>query len=229
LVTAHRRVRTAKSFHRSSSTSPSTRAGSKSLSIPKTNDPEEAYRQLLDVRRATTEGVRLFPSAVSRIRYEDLRTILLDYYREHKPRSIIKRATREISTAQEISSLRKSLRVPTSWISSSNECRSLKITALKIADYVKWRRKEGDAEPTIRRQFGNLRSAFTQAKALDLTTASHIATFVLPARLKTSKRIFRSSGIQYSSRRCSKNCDPRLRSCTSADVDQELRRKLHGR
>jgi hypothetical protein len=56
----------------------------------KTNDPEEAYRQLLDAQRATSEGVRLLPSEVSRIRYEDLRVILLDYYREHKPRSIIK-------------------------------------------------------------------------------------------------------------------------------------------
>ncbi len=91
----------------------------------KTNDPEEAYRQLLDARRATSEGVRLLPSEVSRIRYEDLRTILLDCYREHKPRSIIKRYTGETDSG-ETSSLRKSLRVPTSWISSLNECRSLK-------------------------------------------------------------------------------------------------------
>ena len=61
----------------------------------KTNDPEEAYRQLLDAQRATSEGVRLLPSEVSRIRYEDLRTILLDYYREHKPRSVMKRYTGE--------------------------------------------------------------------------------------------------------------------------------------
>jgi hypothetical protein len=61
----------------------------------KTNDPEEAYRQLLDARRATNEGVRLLPSGVSRIRYEDLRSILLDYYREHKPRSSTKRYTGE--------------------------------------------------------------------------------------------------------------------------------------
>jgi hypothetical protein len=32
------------------------------------------------------------------------------------------------------------------------------VTALKIKDHVKWRRKEGDADPTIRRQLGNLRS-----------------------------------------------------------------------
>src|SRR6266700_3210433 len=65
------------------------------FSNSKTNDPEGAYRQLLDARRAITEGVRLLPSEVFRIRYEDLRTILLDYYREHKPRYITKRHTGE--------------------------------------------------------------------------------------------------------------------------------------
>jgi hypothetical protein len=33
----------------------------------KTNDPEDAYRQLLGARRATTQGVRLLPSEASRI------------------------------------------------------------------------------------------------------------------------------------------------------------------
>ena len=47
--------------------------------------------------------------------------------------------------------------------------------------------EEGDADPTIRRQLGNLRSAFTQAKALDLITDSHIPTFVLPADSKPRK------------------------------------------
>jgi hypothetical protein len=49
--------------------------------------------------------VRLLPSEVSRIRYEDLRAILLDYYREHKPRSILKRYTGDW-TAQEIAARR---------------------------------------------------------------------------------------------------------------------------
>ena len=152
----------------------------------KTNDPEEAYHQLLDVRRATSEGVRLLPSEVSRIRYEDLRTILLDYYREHKPRSIVKRYTGDADSAgnkltEEVFAGADKLdkffkRMPIT-----------EITALKIKDYVKWRRKEGDADPTIRRQLGNLRSAFTQAKALDLITDSHIPTFVLPADSKPRK------------------------------------------
>ena len=51
------------------------------------------------LKRATSEGVRLLPSEVSRIRYEDLRAILLDYYREHKPRSIIKRHAGDIDSA----------------------------------------------------------------------------------------------------------------------------------
>jgi hypothetical protein len=103
------------------------------------------------------------------------------------------------------------------------------ITALKIKDYVRWRRKEGDADPAIRRQLGNLRSAFTQAKALDLITDSHIPAFVLPAdsNLERDFSIFQSS-ILFE-RLCQQSCDRRLRSCTSADAAQEPRRKLHGR
>jgi integrase len=152
----------------------------------KTNDPEEAYRQLLDARRATIEDVRLLPSEVSRIRYKDLRTILLDYYCEHKPRSIIKRYTGDTDSAgnkltAEVFAGADKLdkffkRMPIT-----------EIAALKIKDYVKWRRKDGDADPTIRRQLGNLRSAFTQAKALDLITDSNIPTFVLPADSKPRK------------------------------------------
>jgi len=160
----------------------------------KTNDPEEAYRQLLDARRATSEGVRLLPSEVSRIRYEDLRAILLDYYRQHKPRSIIKRYTGDTDSAgnkltEEVFAGADKLdkffkRMPIT-----------EITALKIKDYVKWRRKEGDADATIRRQLGNLRSAFTQAKALNLITDSHIPTFVLPADSKPRKGFLDVSGF----------------------------------
>jgi len=136
------------------------------------------------LKRGASEGVRLLPSEVSRIRYEDLRAILLDYYREHKPRSVTKRYTGDsdrdgnklteevFAGADKLDKFFK--RMPIA-----------EITALKIKDYAKWRRKEGDADPTIHRQLGNLRSAFTQAKALDLMTDSHIPTFVLPADFKT--------------------------------------------
>jgi hypothetical protein len=170
---------------------------------------------MLDARRANIEGVWLLPSEVSRIRYEDLRTILLDYYREHKPHSIIKRYAGDTDSAGN---------KLTEGVLAGAE-----ITALKIKDYVKWRRKEGDADPTIRRQLGNLRSAFTQAKALDLITDSHIRRSCCQPTQNLEKdfSIFKNS-ILFATLR-PKNCDPRLRSCTSAGVDQELRRKLHGR
>jgi hypothetical protein len=139
----------------------------------KTNDPEDAYRQLLDARRATTEGVQLLPSEVSRIRYEDLRAILLDYYREHKPRSITKRPTGE--TDSDGNTLTEEVFAGADKLDKFFKRMPItEITARKIEDYVKWRRTEGDADPTIRRQLGNLRSAFIQAKALDLITDSHI-------------------------------------------------------
>ena len=60
--------------------------------------------------------------AHSTIRYEDLRAILLDYYREHKPRS--RNAIQAKRIATEISSLKKFLLAPTSWIGFSSGCRS---------------------------------------------------------------------------------------------------------
>ena len=133
--------------------------------------------------------MRLLPSEVSRIRYEDLKAILLDYYREHKPRSIIKRCTGDTDSAgnkltEEVFAGADKLakffkRMP-----------NTEITATQIKEYMEWRRKEGDADPTIRRQLGNLRSAFTQAKALDLITDSHIPTFVLPADSRPRKGFF---------------------------------------
>jgi len=100
------------------------------------------------LKRGASEGVRLLPSEVSRIRYEDLRAILLDYYREHKPRSVTKRYTGDsdrdgnklteevFAGADKLDKFFK--RMPIA-----------EITALKIKDYVKWHRKEGDADPTI--------------------------------------------------------------------------------
>ena len=106
----------------------------------KTNHPEEAYRQLLDARRATIEGVRLLPSEVSRIRYEDLRTILLDFYREHKPRSIIKRYTGDTDRAG--NKLTEELCGCDKLDKFFKRMPITEITVLKIKDYVKWRRKK---------------------------------------------------------------------------------------
>jgi len=54
----------------------------------KTNDPELAYRDLLEARGQLRDSARLLPQEVSKLRYEDLRQILVDHYREHFPGAI---------------------------------------------------------------------------------------------------------------------------------------------
>jgi integrase len=140
----------------------------------KTNDPEQAYRQLLDARGQVDRGERMLPSEVSRMRYEDLKQILIDYYREKKPDSLYQRRSEDGGTedtfrgADKLDEFFKRCPVP-------------EITASKIQEYSKWRRRAGDASGTIRRQLGALRSAFYRAKALDRLTDNHIPTFELPA------------------------------------------------
>jgi integrase len=146
----------------------------------KTNDPEQAYRQLLEARGQVERGDRLLPSEVSRLRYEDLVHILIDYYREKKPGSIYTRQSENGGTEETFAGKDKLdtffKRTPIT-----------EITAVKIQAYIKWRRKEGDADATTRRQLGHLRSAFHRAKALDLLTDNHIPTFVLPSDSKPRK------------------------------------------
>jgi hypothetical protein len=77
----------------------------------KTKDPEEAYRQLLDARRATTEGVRLLPSEVSRIRYEDPRVFYWIITANTNP-ARLRNAIRKRPIATEITSPKKSLLAP---------------------------------------------------------------------------------------------------------------------
>ena len=122
----------------------------------KTNDPEDAYRQLLEARGQVERGDRLLPSEVSRIRYEDLKRILIDYYHEKHPDSLYTRRTKDGGTEETFLGADKLdvffKRMPIT-----------EITALKIKDYLKWRRKEGDAEkadlklPSCLRIVGSLR------------------------------------------------------------------------
>jgi len=146
----------------------------------KTNDPEEAYRELLAARNHVSQGHRLLQSEVSKLRYEDLKSILMDYYREHKPASIYTRLTDEGQKEETFLGADKLDHF-------FKRCSVTDITATKIQGYIKWRRREGDADATIRRQLGRLRSAFNQAKALDLITDNHIPTFVLPKDSKSRK------------------------------------------
>jgi integrase len=139
----------------------------------KTNDAEQAYAQLLEARGQVSRGERLLPSEVARLRFDDLIGLLMDYYREKKPASIYKRYTEDGGTEEVFAGLDKMR-------TFFKQMPVTEITAMKLQDYTKWRRKEGDADATIRRQLGRLRSAFHRAQELDLLTDSHIPTFSLP-------------------------------------------------
>lgn len=139
----------------------------------KTNDPEEAYRGLLKARNQIAEGDKVLPSDVSKLRYEDLKKILTDYYREHKPASLYLRKTEDGGTEETFLGADKLDHY-------FKRCPVPEITAQKIQGYIAWRKKAGDADATIRRQLGRLRSAFSHAKELDLLTDNHIPSFVLP-------------------------------------------------
>jgi integrase len=148
------------------------RDGKQEFVNTKTNEPEEAYKQLLEARRLVEQGLRL-PSEISRIYYEDLRNILLEYYRTEKPASIYTRRTEDGGTEETFAGSDKLDKF-------FKRCPITKITAIKIQEYVKSCRREGYADGTIRRHLGGLCSAFNRAKALDLITDAHIPSFNLP-------------------------------------------------
>ncbi|MGC0773515.1 MAG: tyrosine-type recombinase/integrase [Candidatus Acidiferrum sp.] len=139
----------------------------------KTNDPETAYRQLLASRNLVAEGHRVLPQEASKLKYEDLKQILTDYYREQAPASLYVRKNKlgqpeeTFLGADKFDKFFKGLPIT-------------QITATRLQDFIKWRRREGDSDATIRRQLGSLRSAFNRAKDLDLITDNLIPSFRLP-------------------------------------------------
>ncbi len=145
-----------------------------------TNDPEQAYRDLLAAHGHVGQGHRLLPSEVSKLRYEGLRRILMEYYRDKKPASIYARRTEAGGTEETFCGA-------DAMDKFFKHCTIPEITATKIQEYVKWQRGRHIADATIRRQLGRLRSAFNRAKALDLITDSHIPTFNLPNDSKPRK------------------------------------------
>ena len=138
-----------------------------------TNDPEQAYRELLAARKPIEQGNRLLPSEVGRVRYEDLIQLLMDYYRDQRPASLYPRKTEDGGTEQTFGGKDEMdkffRRLPVT-----------QITSLKIQEYIKWQRGNGVSGPTIRRQLNRLRSAFNLAKQHDLLTDNNIPSFVLP-------------------------------------------------
>lgn len=138
-----------------------------------TNDPEKAYRQLVEAHKAIKDGDKLLEKEVSRLRYEDLIKLLIDDYRERGVASLFTRKTEDggieytFGGKDDLDAFFK--RMPITDIS-----------ALKIKAFIKSQRDLGVADPTIRRRLGALRSAFTLAKKHDLITDNHIPSFVMP-------------------------------------------------
>ncbi len=145
-----------------------------------TNDPEVAYRQLLEARGQVEQGQRLLPSEVGRVRYEDLKHILVEHYRTEAPASLYPRQTEDGGTeytfrgADKLDQFFKRLPVT-------------EIRVLKIKGYIQWRRNEGDADATIRRQLSHLRLAFNLALADEVINRNDIPLFKLPKDSKPRK------------------------------------------
>lgn len=146
----------------------------------KTNDPERAYRQLLEARGQVEHGQRLLPSEVGRVRYEDLKRILMDYYRTEKPASLYLRTTEDGRTEETFRGMDKLdtffKRLPVT-----------EIRVQKIKGYIEWRREEGDADATIRRQLGHLRLAFNRAFNDEIINRNDVPPFELPKDSKPRK------------------------------------------
>lgn len=139
----------------------------------KTNDAEAAYRQLLVARNAVEQGNRTLPSDVAKLKYEDLRELLMEHYREEFPASIYTRKNDEGDAEQTFLGADKL----DSFFKNSPVNR---ITTEKLRQYRDWRRREGDADATIRRQLGRLRTAFNLAEAQSKLTRNVIPYFPLP-------------------------------------------------
>jgi integrase len=139
----------------------------------KTNEPEEAYRMLLDNRRRVNEGERVLPSEAAKLKYEGLKRILMDYYREHYPASLRTRKTED-------GGIEETFDGADNMDAFFGGMSITAITATKIQEYIKKYTKMGYKGPTVRRQLSRLKSAFERARDLDLITSAHIPSFRLP-------------------------------------------------
>jgi integrase len=138
----------------------------------KTNNPEEAYRVLLDNRRRANDGERVLPTEASKLKYENLIENLIDYYRAHYPASLRSRKTED--GTEETFDGKDNLDEFFGGMSITQ------ITAGKIQEYIKKYTKLGYSGATVRRQLSRLQSAFERTKDLDQITANHIPSFRLP-------------------------------------------------
>jgi len=124
----------------------------------KTNDPEEAYKQLLDARGQTERGIMVLPSEAAKITYEQLRA----KYIEDKP----SRATSQ----KQLAHLDKFFK----------GAKATSITTDVLRKYVNHRRKHAIADPTIRRELNVLRAMFKLAAREKALSHDQVPYFPMP-------------------------------------------------
>lgn len=131
----------------------------KQLSLnTKTNNPEEAYVQLLDARGKTERGVVL-PSESSRIKYEHLRQKYID-----------DNPAREITQKSQFINLDKFF----------TGMKATSITTDVLRRYINQRRADGVSGPTIRRELTNLRAIFNLARKERTLSHDQVPHFPMP-------------------------------------------------
>jgi len=118
----------------------------------KTDDYQEAY-DLLVKRRTEAEKGEQPASDIARLRYEDIRDSLILDYTNRKVASLYQRKRDGKTTVQGLDYLNTFFK------------RKLvsQIDTGLLRKYISWRQKEGDSDPTIRRQLKHLEVAFNLA------------------------------------------------------------------
>jgi integrase len=121
----------------------------------RTNDPEEAYKQLLDAHGQTDRGISVLPAEAARLTYQHLRDVYTEA-RSAKPEQL-----KNLDPFFE----------------------GMKATAIThdtIDKYATHRRKLGIADPTIRRELVVLRAIFNEAKRRKILSSDQIPYFNMP-------------------------------------------------
>lgn len=134
-----------------------TRNGKQVFVNTKSNDPEEAYRQLLEARGATERGVSVLPTEAARLTYEHLRA-----------KYIADEPSRE-KTQKQLTHLDKFFKAT----------KAVSITTDALRGYVKARRKVV-ADPTIRRELVVLRAMFKLAAKEKALSHDQVPYFPMP-------------------------------------------------
>jgi len=122
----------------------------------KTNDVEDAYRQLLAARGVVERGITVLPSEVGRLRYEHLRAA---YIGDEPSRENIKLSQLDRFFAG---------------------TKAASITTDIIRKYIAHRRKTGIADATIRRELNPLRAMFNLAVKSKKLSSDQTPYFPMP-------------------------------------------------